>query len=295
LLRKIFACEVKAAKDGSNATTFSALVSTPSVDSDGETLDPLGCELDPGSPVLYGHDYWSLRANIGVLDRAETSAERVINYGTFDDDIPEHTDAIIAASKARKKRLQKQSVGFIPKVVQRPTGEVITLAAGQWIYSEPGTRYLKWLQCELSFVPVGSNPDTDLLSARGHGGPESRGLRDLMRKVLEELAVDDEFLDRLKAARERTKSAASSPATPALPTPEAAPAAAGGGSGAAGTIVDEIDALLAGEEPARVAGETDDPERLAAAVAAAARATTDIDELFDTEPAPETAGTGAEG
>lgn len=284
MLRKTYACETKAEREGSGPTRYTARVSTPDTDRDGEILDSAGGRLDKDAPTLYGHDYSSIRSNIGKVTGATFSADAVINEGEFDDDIPEHTEAIIAAAKARKKRLQKSSIGFIPEMLQRPDGQVLTLAPGQWAYSEFGTRYLTWLQVELSYVPVGSNPSTDLLMARGFGAPDDKPFREFMRKVLEELAMDDEFLDRLATAKKRAKSTEAPPAeTPGTNAP--ADAATG----------DELDRLFDGAEPERVANESTDPALLAELVARGAGATTDIDELFDMDAEPETAGAGAQG
>lgn len=260
MLRKIYQAQVKTTKDGSAATRYEAIISTGDQDRDGEFLEPTGARLSKGAPLLYGHDYGSLRSNIGGIDSMRVEGNNVIISGEFDDDIPEHTDAIIAAGKARKGSLKTLSAGFIPKVARRADGQVITLGRGEWIYSEVGTRYAEWDLVEGSFVPVPSNDGSLLISARGLHGPQAKQMQAFLKSVLEELLVDDEFLDRLKAARAGAKTSLA---------PGTVPAAA----------VDELDALLAGEEPAAVAATSADPEALAATLAGAAGE--DLDELFE--------------
>ena len=279
-LRRVFECEVKAESAEGAATRFEAIASTSDTDRHGEILHASGCKLIKGAPLLYGHDYWNLRHNIGGVDSAKAGAgaTQVICGGTFDDDIAEHTDAIIAARKAKKKRLNHLSVGFNPLVIKMRDGEIRVLRDGDWFWGEPGTEYIEWELMELSFVPVPANPNAELISARGLEGPGGREMRLVLAKALEEILGNDEFLARLNAARAAKKSG--DPDVPA--TPPAAPAA----------VLDEIDALLSGSEPAAVANASPDPDALTDTLAEALDATDELDSLF-TDAGPSGAGEGA--
>lgn len=269
MLRRIFPCEVKAASEG-GATRYTAVASTSSQDLHGEFLEAQGVEFAAGAPLLYGHDYWSLTNNIGVVETADPQGEQVICSGLFDDDVPEHTNAIIAAKKALKGRLRNLSVGFWPKLVRTPKGEVVELKSGEFWWGEPGTRYLKWVLQELSFVPVPANPEAQLLSARGLTGPLGKELRAVITKALEEILGRDEIRARLVAAK-------------TAPAPESTP-----------DPIDDLSALLDGEEPAAVIANAASPAAVAEAAAeiVGGELEDELDQLFE-EAEPTGAGAGA--
>lgn len=273
-IRRVYGCEIKAEGEGGKATRFQAIASTGDTDRQGEILHPDGHKLIAGAPLLYGHDYWSLRSNIGGLEKSTSNGKQVIVEGFFDDDIPEHTDAIIAAGKAKKGSLNHLSVGFNPSTVKMRDGEVRKLKPGEWIWPEPGTEYLEWEMVELSFVPVPANPNAELISARALEGPAGKEFRALLRGALEDILGSEEFIARLRAAR-AVRGA----------EPEANPT----------TVLDDLEELLGGAEAKAVANDSADPDALASALAASTGAEDELDQLFkDAGPAGAGEGTVAE-
>ena len=215
IVRKVFECEVKAQSKDGGATTFRVVASTGTQDRQGEFLDPKGATLVRGAQLLYGHNYGDIKANIGVVTSITIEGNHVIAEGEFDDQIPEHTNAIIAAKKAKKTppSLNMVSVGFNPKTIRMANGEVRTLSAGEWVWPEPGMTYLEWEMVELSFVPVPANAEAELLEARSFEGRPGKEFVAMLRAMLREetpapIPPDD---------------APPAPAPPAPPAPEPEP------------------------------------------------------------------------
>jgi hypothetical protein len=273
-MRKTFECQVKAEAKAGGGTRFRAVASTGTQDRQGEYLEPSGAKMVRGAPLLYGHEYGELRQNIGVCHKMTVEDGQVIVEGEFDDDIPEHVDAVIAAGKAKKGSLQYLSVGFNPLSVRSPDGKVRRLKPGEWAWPEVGQGYPDWEMVELSFVPVPANPEAELISARADANEKEYRLN--LVRALEAVLTSDQFMARLRNAlkaetsglipteTEKKDEPAPEPKAPA-PVPAPAPA-----------------------EPETPAEEPDELE----AFLAAEPEPDEIDELF-AEAEPTGAGAGA--
>jgi hypothetical protein len=270
VIRKTFECEVKATAAGGGGTRFRAVASTGTQDRQGEFLEPAGARMVRGAPLLYGHQYGDIVQNIGVCHTMTVEDGKVIVEGEFDDSIPEHTNAIIAAGKAKKGSLNYLSVGFNPLSVRSPEGKVRQLKPGEWAWPEVGQAYPEWEMVELSFVPVPAQPEAELIAARGAGNEHE--FRANLVRALESALSSEQFAARMARALKSsliptpTEGGEETPAPEPAPPPPAPPAEPEAPPPAA---PDEIEALLAAPD-----------------------APDEIDELF-TEAAPTGAGTGA--
>lgn len=226
-----FQCEVKATAAEGGRTRFVAVISSSDVDRQGEIVDPNGATLVKGAQLLYGHDYGNLRSNIGVVTGMRVEGKFLVAEGLFDDTIPEHTDAIIAAGKAKQDppSLNTLSIGFIPRTVKFANGEVRELKAGEWVWPEPGLTYLKVDITELSFVPVPAHPDTELLLARAFDPPTKHRAAGLV-EAMEAVMRSPQFQHRLRAALAESPAPAPGGSGDAAPSDPgvAAPAAPAG-------------------------------------------------------------------
>lgn len=288
MLHKSFSAQVKDVGTSDGRTTALIEGSTGDMDRDGEFLAPDGCQYIPGSQFLYGHNWGDLRANLGAILSAEQSGNGVQFKVIMDDNLPLHTDAIIAAGKLKNGSLGSFSVGFEPLVVKQPDGQIVTVGRGEWMYPERGRTYMKWACLELSAVPVPSNPSTSLIDVRGLSGPEGKAVEAAIRKALDAILGSDEFLSRMKSIYSSTKAGVSDPAEAGATTAAAAPAAP---SGEVDSPPLDLDALF--QDPVKLAMTTDNPEDVARALAQAGAGEDDLDSFF-TEAAPSGAGiTGA--
>lgn len=287
MLHKAFNAQVKEVGAQDGRTTALIDGSTGDMDRDGEFLAPDGCQYIPGSQFLYGHNWGELRANLGAILSAEQSGNGVQFRVILDDNIPEHTDAIIAAKKMKNGSLGSFSVGFEPLLVKQPDGQLVNVNRGEWMYPERGRTYVKWACLELSAVPVPSNPSTSLIDVRALSGPEGKALEAAIRKALDAILGSDEFLSRMKTILAAPKSdvgegghrAGGDPGDAGSPAPEDTRAPS-----------DDLDSLLAAD-PIRLAMTSDDPEAVLRALAAVSGdgALDDL-EAFFTEAAPAGAG-----
>lgn len=244
IVRKSFECEVKSEPVEGGRTRFRAVASTGTQDRQGEYLKAEGARMVKGAPLLYGHSYGDILQNIGVCTSMTVEDGKVIVEGLFDDTIPQHTNAIIAAGKAKQDppSLNTLSVGFNPRVVKFADGKVHTLAAGEWVWPEPGLTYLEWDMVELSFVPVPANPEAELLSARGLDGKDRQAG---LVAALEAVLSSPQFLARMRKAIDSAPTpGGSGDAVPSDPGAAASAAAVGAPPDPVAPL-DELDAFFA--------------------------------------------------
>ena len=293
MLHKDFNAQVKEVGTRDGRTTALIEGSSGEQDRDGEFLAPDGCQYIPGSQFLYGHNWGELRANLGAILSAEQSGNAVHFRVILDDNIPEHTEAIIAGKKMKNGSLGSFSVGFEPLVVKQPDGQIISVSRGDWMYPERGRTYMKWACLELSAVPVPSNPATGLIDVRALSGPEGKALEAAIRKALDAILGSDEFLDRMKRVLTSTKAGEPGPAQAGTSAAATAPGshAPAGPSGEADPPTSELDLDSLFADPVKLAMTTDNPEEVARALAAASGndALGDLESFF-TEAAPAGAG-----
>lgn len=151
LIRKTFDTHVKAIDDH----TFEAMISTESVDRDGDVLLAAGARLDSfrrNPIVLFGHNYFEASAVVGkALDVESIPGKGVRTLFEFAGaDVSEDADMVRRLWAGGF--LNATSVGFIPKNWDRRKGD-----NGEDL--DRGLVFTEWELLEFSIVPVPANQD----------------------------------------------------------------------------------------------------------------------------------------
>lgn len=151
-LRKSFTTEIKVHADDSRKVDF--IISTSSVDRDGDTIDVSGWEVSnfiKNPVVLFGHDYRSLPVGKASNLRFE-DGNFIATVEFVAKEISTFAESVFQMVK--QKFLRATSVGFEPI---------------EWKFTEDegrnGIDFLKQELLEFSIVPVPSNPDALLLAS----------------------------------------------------------------------------------------------------------------------------------
>ncbi|HZV36826.1 MAG TPA: phage major capsid protein [Verrucomicrobiae bacterium] len=155
--------------------TCTAIVSTPTVDSDNESVVPRGCDLsrfNRNAPLVDSHNYSSVSNQIGKVTDVRISDKRVECDLQFAIDVPENNLARLAFGMVKAGYLKGCSIGFQPMEYISPSDGKLyqqTLAELGLKNQQPSRIYTAWTFCELSLCVLGSNPDALLQTAKSIG------------------------------------------------------------------------------------------------------------------------------
>lgn len=169
----------------SGSREFVAVISTDSVDREGEVVVPTGLERKSyeGAPLYFNHD-WAKGTPIGSLVWVKNHNRRVIAKGRISDKTQLARDVF---SLMQDGVLKAFSVGFFRKSAGAPTREELA-ANPHWKGAKAVTR--KWELFETSVVGVPMNPDAQALAIAKGVSPETiAALTVPPQRQLEELAA----------------------------------------------------------------------------------------------------------
>lgn len=102
--------------------------------------------LNAGAPVLDTHNQWGLSGVIGVVERADTDGRE----GTATLRFSKRDDVQPIVQDIEDKIIRNVSVGYITRKVEKYTDKETGLTV---------RRAVEWQPTEISFVPVGADPD----------------------------------------------------------------------------------------------------------------------------------------
>jgi HK97 family phage prohead protease len=156
-MRKGYACEVKAADDEERA--FDMVISTESVDRDGDTLRAAGWDIKDykKNPVVqWAHDHHIPAIARSVATKIERGAKKLLGRPKFPEE-GVHPFADMIYNLMKGKFLNAASVGFLPMQYERVDDA-----------DRRGYDFLKQSLLEFSIVNVPSNPEA-LTGAKAAG------------------------------------------------------------------------------------------------------------------------------
>lgn len=158
---------------------FRAVLATDGEASDGHVLAIKGGEVAPGLPLLFGHDGWSGRANLGTWARFQKTAHELVGDAEIElagaGEQREWREDL--ATMIQKKRIRNVSIRWEPigKPIRRtalPAAHPAFVDAERetdWRKLE-GLFFPRWRALEGSVVTLGSDRDALIERARSSSG-----------------------------------------------------------------------------------------------------------------------------
>ncbi len=171
LERKAITTDLKTEQDG----TAVFLASTPSVDRDGDIVDPLGIDtVNYNGTVLWNHALDTLP--VGICVEHNASPEGMLAKIKFSDT---YDFAKNIAGLCRENILRGISIGYIPvKVLKAGTAAFDSYVKAKGWITEGCKRIIAECQLiELSICPVGANQDALLLAAKSFDPETCKALK----------------------------------------------------------------------------------------------------------------------